>query len=39
MTNKKEVTKIDWIENKYQIADRLVKYGASSEILLKYSQN
>ena len=37
--NKKKITKIDFIENKYQIADCLTKYGASSEKLLKYSQN
>ena len=34
MINKKEITKINWIENKYQIADCLTKYGASSEKLL-----
>ena len=33
--NKKEIIKINWIENKYQIADCLTKYGASSEKLLK----
>ena len=32
--NKKEITKINWIENKYQIEDCLTKYGASSEKLL-----
>ena len=32
--NKKDLTKINWIENKYQIADCLTKYGASSEKLL-----
>ena len=31
---KKDLTKINWIENKYQIADCLTKYGASSEKLL-----
>ena len=34
MINKKKITKINWIENKYQIADCLTKYGASSEKLL-----
>ena len=34
MIKKKEITKINWIENKYQIADCLTKYGASSEKLL-----
>ena len=34
MINKKEITKINWIENKYQIADCLTKYGASSEKIL-----
>ena len=34
MINKKEIAKINWIENKYQIADCLTKYGASSEKLL-----
>ena len=39
MINKKEITNIDWIENKYEIADCLAKCGASSEKLHKYSQN
>ena len=30
----KKITKINWIENKYQIADCLTKHGASSEKLL-----
>ena len=34
MINKNEITKINWIENKYQIADCLTKYGVSSEKLL-----
>ena len=34
MINKNKITKINWIENKYQIADCLTKYGASSEKLL-----
>ena len=34
MINKKEITKINWIENKHQIADCLTIYGASSEKLL-----
>ena len=34
MINKKEITKINWIENKYQIADCLTIHGASSEKLL-----
>ena len=34
MINKKEITKINWIENKYQIADCLTKYEASSEKLV-----
>ena len=32
--NKKEIIKINWIENKYQIADCLTKYEASSEKLV-----
>ena len=34
MSNKKETTKINWIESKYQIADCLTRYGASLEKLL-----
>ena len=34
MFNKKEITKINWIENKFQIADCFIKYGASSENIL-----
>ena len=34
LINKKEITKINWIENKYHIADCITKYGASSEKLL-----
>ena len=34
MINKKEITKINWIKNKYQIADCLTTYGVSSEKLL-----
>ena len=34
MLNKKEITKFNWIENKYQIANCVTKYGASSEKLL-----
>ena len=34
MIKKKEITKINWIENKYQIADCLMKYITSSEKLL-----
>ena len=34
MINKKEITKINRIENKYHIAGCLTKYGASSEKLL-----
>ena len=34
MVNKKEITKINWIENKYQIADCLMTSGVSSEKLL-----
>ena len=34
MINKKEITKINWIENKYQIADCFTKYGACSKKLL-----
>ena len=34
MINKKGITKINWIENKYRIADCLTKYAASSENLL-----
>ena len=34
MINKKDITKINWIKNKYQIADCLTKYRASSEKLL-----
>ena len=32
----KKITKINWIENKYQIADCLTKHGASSEKFTKY---
>ena len=39
MINKNEITKINWIENKYQIADCLTKYGASSEKLLNTQLN
>ena len=31
VNKKEEITKINWIENKYQIADCFTKYGASSE--------
>ena len=34
MINKKEITKINSIENKYQIADCFTKYGACSKKLL-----
>ena len=34
MFNKKEITKTNWIENKFLIADCLIKYGASSENIL-----
>ena len=34
MINKKELTKINWTENKYQIADCHTKYGTPSEKLL-----
>ena len=34
MIHKKEITKVNWTENKYQIADCLAKYGAYSEKLL-----
>lgn len=32
--NKKEITNINWIENKYQISECLTKYEASSEEIL-----
>ena len=34
MINKKEITKTNWIESKYQITDCLTKYGPSSGKLL-----
>ena len=39
MINKKEITTINWIENKYQITDCPTKYGASSEKLLNTLKN
>ena len=39
MLNKKELTKINWIENKHQIANCLTKYGASTEMLLNTLKN
>ena len=39
MINKNEITKINWIENKHQLADSLTKYGASSEKLLNTLKN
>ena len=34
ITNKKDISKINWIEHKYQIADYIAKYGASSKKIL-----
>ena len=39
MFNKKEITKINWIENKFQIADCLIKYGGIFRKYTSYSQN
>ena len=39
ITSKKDVSKINWIEHKYQIADCIAKYGASSKKILNTPKN
>ena len=34
MTNKEDITKLNWTDNKYQIGDCLTKYGATSRKIL-----
>ena len=34
MTNKEDITKLNWTDNKHQIGDCLTKYGASSGKIL-----